>query len=148
VLISWDLVWFKIPRKISIVLCLSSPDSPVCTGHCTVQCPVHRLGERGSATVRHCPVGHRILTAPNNHCSLSGVPVTRFKKTFVYLSPRPGSILTRAAQALLPLLSAFPPPPCPCRRRSPRPSSGVLSLPVLISFPSLVSCFLRAPRGG
>jgi hypothetical protein len=119
VLISWDLVWFKIPRKISIVLCLSSPDSPVCTGHCTVQCPVHRLGERGSATVRHCPVGHRILTAPNNHCSLSGVPVTRFKKTFVYLSPRPGSILTRAAQALLSSALCF--------------SSTTLSLPPAIT---------------
>jgi hypothetical protein len=23
-------------------LCLGSPDSSVCTGHCTVQCPVHR----------------------------------------------------------------------------------------------------------
>jgi hypothetical protein len=29
-------------------LCLGSPDSPVCTEHCTVQCPVHRLPRAGT----------------------------------------------------------------------------------------------------
>src|SRR5688572_23653856 len=43
-------------------LCLGSPDSPVCTGHCTVQCPVHRQPRAKSNFPVRCPVVHRTAT--------------------------------------------------------------------------------------
>jgi hypothetical protein len=49
-------------EKIQNSLCLGSTDYLVCTGHCTVQCPVHRLGARGSATVQPCSVVHRTVS--------------------------------------------------------------------------------------
>jgi hypothetical protein len=48
-------------EKIQNSLCLGSTDYLVCTEHCIVQCPVHRLGARGSATVQPCSVVHRTM---------------------------------------------------------------------------------------
>jgi hypothetical protein len=49
-------------------LCLGSPDSPVCTGHCTVQCPVHRLPRAESSFSCALSGG-----SPDSYCALSGV---------------------------------------------------------------------------
>jgi hypothetical protein len=47
----------------------------VCTGHCTVQCPVHRQ-PRTKIQIFLCAV----RCAPDRHCRLSGAPISRFKK--------------------------------------------------------------------
>lgn len=44
VLISWDLVWCAIWFFFKTFLCLSSPDSLVCSRQCIVHCPVLGLG--------------------------------------------------------------------------------------------------------
>ena len=49
-------------------LCLGSPDSPVCTGHCTVQCPVHR--QPRAQTPFFCALSGG---SPDSYCALSGV---------------------------------------------------------------------------
>jgi hypothetical protein len=41
----------KFRQKSQVALCLGSSDSPVCIGHCTVQCPLDRLG---LAWICHC----------------------------------------------------------------------------------------------
>jgi hypothetical protein len=73
VLISWDLVWFKIPRKIQIC-----PKSGL-----TRQSGVHRTlhyamsgAPAQRAWLRHCAA----LSggAPDGDCALSGVPIMRF----------------------------------------------------------------------
>jgi hypothetical protein len=40
-------------------LCRGSPDSPVCTGHYTVHCPVHRLARADLLFSVRCPMVHR-----------------------------------------------------------------------------------------
>jgi hypothetical protein len=54
-------------------LYLGSPDSPVCTGHCTVQCPVHRLPRAG--TPFSCALSGG---SPDSYCALSGAPIFGF----------------------------------------------------------------------
>jgi hypothetical protein len=49
-------------EKIQKSLCLGSPDSAVCTGHCAMQCSAQWLGVRGSATMLPCLVVHRTMT--------------------------------------------------------------------------------------
>ena len=49
-------------------LCLGSPDSPVCTGHCTVQCPVHR--QPRAKFLFSCALSGG---SPDIYCALSGV---------------------------------------------------------------------------
>jgi hypothetical protein len=57
----------------------------VCTGHCTVQCPVHRQPRAKSIFL--CAVRWftgqllcAVRCAPDRHCRLSGAPISRFKK--------------------------------------------------------------------
>jgi hypothetical protein len=49
-------------------LCLGSPDSPVCTGHCTVQCLVHR--QPRAINPFSCALSGG---SPDSYCALSGV---------------------------------------------------------------------------
>jgi hypothetical protein len=49
-------------------LCLGSPDSPVCTGHYTVQCPVHRQPRAQIQFLCALSGG-----SPDSYCALSGV---------------------------------------------------------------------------
>jgi hypothetical protein len=43
-------------EKFQKPLCLGSPDSPVCIGHRTVHCPVHRLARADIFSSVRCPV--------------------------------------------------------------------------------------------
>jgi hypothetical protein len=64
----------------------------VCTGHCTMQCPVHQLGAHGSATVWPYPVctGHLLFTVRCAH--------NRFLKNLSSLEPEPRLFLAHRAQ--------------------------------------------------
>jgi hypothetical protein len=108
-------------KKFKFSLCLGSPDSPVCTGNCTVQCPVHRLPR--AKTPFSCALSGG---SPDSYCALSGVhrtgtvdcpvrPYSVFKKSF--------SARARGLAQFLPcqrLLSVSgnqtPPPAISCRR--------------------------------
>jgi hypothetical protein len=84
----------------------------VCTGHCTVQCPVHRQ-PRAKISFSCALSGG----SPDSYCALSGVhrtgtvdcpvrPYSVFKKTFPLSRPRPGSFLL-CSQPLLSVSGGF-----------------------------------------
>jgi hypothetical protein len=100
----------------------------VCTGHCTVQCPVHRLSR--AETPFSCALSGG---SPDNYCALSGVhrtgtldcpvrPYPVFKKTFPLSRPRP-ALSTSLFSAPLSRSLAISTP----RRRPPLLSGDLLS---------------------
>jgi hypothetical protein len=87
----------------------------VCTGHCTVQCPVHRQ-PRAKMLFFLCAVRWftgqllcAVRCAPESHCRLSGVPISRFKKTAPSPTGPEASCFPASARALCP--AAISPPP-------------------------------------
>jgi hypothetical protein len=99
-------------------LCLGSPDSPVCTGHCTVQCPVHR--QPRAQTPFFCALSGG---SPDSYCAMSGVHRTGT----VDCSVRPYRVLKKGLQPETEPEAPFTPPPVllsvslasPLRRRPP-----------------------------
>jgi hypothetical protein len=86
----------------------------MCTGHCTVQCPVHRQPRANPILL--CAVRWftgqllcAVRCAPDRHCRLSGVPISRFKKTAP--SPTEPEALISFASSLCSLSWRFPLPP-------------------------------------
>jgi hypothetical protein len=75
----------------------------VCTGHCTVQCPVHR--QPRAQIPFSCALSGG---SPDSYCRLSGAPIFGFfkKKTFPLSRPRPGSFLL-CSQPLLSVSGGF-----------------------------------------
>jgi hypothetical protein len=78
----------------------------VCTGHCTVQCPVHWQPRAQNSFSCVLSGG-----SPDNYCALSGVhrtctvdcpvrPYSVFRKPFPCPSPRPGSVSSLATASL------------------------------------------------
>jgi hypothetical protein len=95
---------------------LGSPGSPVCTGHCTVQCPVHR--QPRAIIPFSCALSGG---SPDSYCVLSGVhrtgtvdcpvrPYSVFKKTLLCPSPSPGSFPTPLASLSLCIWRSQPRP--------------------------------------
>jgi hypothetical protein len=124
----------------------------VCTGHCTVQCPVHRQ-PRAKIQFFLCAVRWftgqllcAVRCAPDRHCRLSGVPILRFLKKNPSL-PEPVAWLsfflsTRALCSLAILLS---PSANFLLRRPPSPTG--LQRPRQYSSPSVSSsCSLSLPQ--
>jgi hypothetical protein len=109
----------------------------VCTGHCTVQCPVHR--QPRAQNPFSCALSGGSL---DSYCALSGVhrtgtvdcsvrPYPVFKKTFPLSRPWPGGSFFSVCLGSLSLVIS------PLRRRQPsvhhlRPCSGVLRPPAFI----------------
>jgi hypothetical protein len=128
----------------------------VCTGHCTVQCPVHR--QPRAKFLFLCAVRWitgqllcAVRCAPDRHCRLSGVPISRFKKR---PPARPGQkpSFSQPAPASSLSLAIFQRPPATfSHRRSPSPAtiSGDL-VPLLgeqlLLTPSVLLCSLWAVK--
>jgi hypothetical protein len=118
----------------------------VCTGHCTVQCPVHRRPRADPIFL--CAVRWftgqllcAVRCAPDRHCRLSGAPILRFKNNAS--SPKPSQRLSVSSplSGSLPSLAVGPPlRQSPHRRRS---SGDQVLLSCLIS--PLVSTSLQVP---
>ena len=69
----------------------------MCTGHCTVQCPVHRRPRADPIFL--CAVRWftgqllcAVRCAPDRHCRLSGAPILRFKKKRLQPEAEPEAI--------------------------------------------------------
>jgi hypothetical protein len=126
----------------------------VCTGHCTVQCPVHR--QPRAKIPCSCALSGG---SPDRYCALSGVhrtgtvdcpvhPYSVSKKTFPLSRPRPGSHFSLFSAPLSrPLaISSSPattPPlrrPLHRRRPSASPLPSLVSTLFSLSFPLLSLC--------
>jgi hypothetical protein len=116
----------------------------VCTGHCTVQCPVHR---QPRAKIHFsCALSGG---SPDSYCALSGVhrtgtvdcPVRPYRVLKKASSPQPSERLIFSASShcsLFPGDSLSPPPPAISSHRRP-PSPTGLRRPRLPLLPSSVS---------
>ena len=119
----------------------------MCTGHCTVQCPVHRQ-PRAKISFSCALSGG----SPDSYCALSGVhrtgtvhcpvrPYSVFKKFFPLSRPRPGFISSVLCPSLCHWRSFLPPPASAVPLR--RSSGGVqvhLPFPLWCVSPSLSPC--------
>jgi hypothetical protein len=133
----------------------------VCTGHCTVQCPVHR--QPHASNLFSCALSGG---SPDSYCALSGVhrigtvdcpvrPYSIFKKLFLCSRPRPatsslslaslclsGDFLSLAGAVLSPVTTVLrrPSAPSPALARSAAPFSlCFLCLSVPLSSAPLLS---------
>jgi hypothetical protein len=117
--------WIEKFKNPKFSLCVGSPDSPVCTGHCTVQCPVHR--QPRAKIPFSCALSGG---SPDSYCALSGVhrtgtvdcPVCPYRVLKNDLQPETEPEALFSLCALCALLSVI----APSHRRSPSPASTVL----------------------
>jgi hypothetical protein len=112
----------------------------VCTGHCIVQCPVHRQ-PRAINPFSYALSGG----SPDSYCALSGAPISRFKKKASSPTEPEAPCSPSLPVSSLPLAIPTPPPAISDHRRPPSPS--VLRLPRAPLLPSSVSCPVLLPLG-
>jgi hypothetical protein len=115
----------------------------MCTGHCTVQCPVHRQSRAKNPVSCALSGG-----SPDSYCALSGVhrtgtvdcPVRPYRVLKKASSPQPSQRLNFSPPAPVALCSwrfSTPPPANSLHRRPPSPTG--LRRPRLPLLPSSVS---------